>query len=100
MEVALRAFPPGITQETLTQLLEDTRNREELLQNTIRRFEQRYGISLKALEARLDHGEGSEHPDWEDSIEWRNAVETLQRTRVMRSLFEWLLRSIVPSLTS
>ena len=63
MEVALRAFPPGITQETLTQLLEDTRNREELLQNTIRRFEQRHGISLKALEARLDHGGGSEHPE-------------------------------------
>ena len=100
MEVVLRAFPPGITQETLTQLLEDTRNREELLQNIIRRFEQRYNTSLKSLETRLDHGEGSEHPDWEDSIEWRNAVETLQRTRVMRNLLEWLLRSIAPSLAS
>ena len=63
-EIALRAFPAGISADTLTQLLDDTRNRETLLQSIIHRFEQRYGVSLETLEARLARGEGSEHPDW------------------------------------
>jgi len=96
-EVALRGLPSSVSRETLISLLDDVRNREAVLQAMIRRFEQHYGDSLEALEARLSRGEGREHPDWEDSIEWRNAVETLQRTRVMRRLLEWLLSSIAPS---
>ena len=95
-EVALRALPSSIAREPLTPLLDDVRNREVILQAMIRRFEQHYGDSLEALEARLARGEGREHPDWEDSIEWRNAVETLQRTRIMRRLLEWLLSSTTP----
>jgi len=89
-----------MSRETLTPLLDDVRNREVVLQAIVRRFEQHYGDSLEALEARLARGEGREHPDWEDSIEWRNAVETLQRIQAMRRLLEWLLPSIVPSPTS
>ncbi len=96
-EVALGALPSSISPQTLARLLDDMHNREAVLQAVIRRFEQRYGDSLEALEARLARGEGPEHPDWEDSIEWRNALEALQRTRVMRRLLEWLLHSIAPS---
>ena len=96
-EVTLRALPSSVSRETLTPLLDDMHNREVVLQAMLRRFEQRYGDSLEALEARLARGEGPEHPDWEDSIEWRNAVEALQRTRVMQRLLEWLLSSTVPS---
>ena len=99
-EVALRALPPSVPREMLNPLLADVRNREAVLQAMIRRFERLYGDSLEALEARLDRGEGREHPDWEDSIEWHNAVEVLQRTQVMRRLLEWLLSSIAPSPSS
>jgi len=96
-EALLHALPPSISGDTLILLLDDVRNREAVLQATARRFEHHYGDSLETLESRLARGEGPEHPDWEDSIEWRNAIETLQRTRIMRRLLEWLLRSIVPS---
>jgi len=76
-EVALRTFPSDISNETLSRLLDDIHNREALLQAMIRRFEQHYRDSLEALEARLARGEGPEHPDWEDPIEWRNALEAL-----------------------
>jgi len=99
-EAALRALPSGTSREMLTRLLDDMHNREVVLQAMIRRYEQQYGDSLETLEARLSQGEGLEHPNWEDSIEWRNAVEARQRTQVMRSLLEWLLGSIVPSPTS
>jgi hypothetical protein len=99
-EVALRILPPSVPRETLLSLLADVRNREAVLQAIIRRFERLYSDSLEAMEARLARGEGREHPDWEDSIEWRNAIETLQRTQVMRRLLEWLLSSIAPSPSS
>ena len=96
-KTALRTFPPGISQEALIQWLDEMRSRETLMRQMVLHFEKRYNGSLEALEARLARGEGAEHPDWEDSIEWRNAVETLQRTRLMKGLLEWLLRSITPS---
>ena len=99
-EAALRALPTGTSREMLTGLLDDMHNREVVLQAMIRRFEQQYGDSLESLEARLAQSEGLEHPSWEDSIEWRNAVEVQQRNQVIRSLLEWLLGSIVPSPTS
>ena len=95
-EVAVNALPPGVSPEALAQLLSDQLDREELLQTVIRRFERCYGESLDTMEARLARGEGPEHPDWEDSIEWRNAVESLRRTQMMRKVLEWLLGSIVP----
>jgi hypothetical protein len=96
-EIAIQALPPGISRETLAQLADDQRNQEAHLQTVIQRFEARYDESLLMLEARLARGEGREHPDWEDSIEWRNAVESLRRTRTMKKVIEWLLGSIVPS---
>ena len=78
-EIAIRALPPGISRETLVQLTDEQHNRETHLQAVIERFEARYDETLAALEARLARGEGREHPDWEDSIEWRNAVESLRR---------------------
>jgi len=77
----------------LPQLLKGELSREVLLQGIIQRFEQRCGGSLEAFEARLARGEGPEHPHWEDSIEWRNAVESLQRTQMIRSLLQWLQHS-------
>ena len=97
MSEILPGLPSHISRETLAQSLADMRNREPLLETTIRRFEQSHGRSLEAMENRLSRGEGSEHPDWEDSIEWRNACQALQRTRTLRSLLEWLLGSTAPS---
>ena len=99
-EIAIEALPSGISRETLVQLTDDQHNQEAHLEMVIQRFEARYDESLSILEARLARGEGSEHPDWEDSIEWRNAVELLRRTRMMRRVLEWLLGSIVPSTAS
>ena len=95
-QLALNLLPGGISMEVLGNLLTDADGRTLLLQATIQRFEERYKMPLEALVARLARGEGAEHPDWEDSIEWRNAAETLQRTEKMRSLLEWLLRSTKP----
>ncbi len=97
---AIQAFPSYIKPVVLQELLEEACARETLLQQIIRHLEQRHSCSLTELEDRLAQGEGQEHPDWEDSIEWRNAAETLQRTQFLRSLLEWLVNSLVPSLAS
>jgi len=97
LENALETFPSGISQSTLAQLQEEMQNRTTLLQGIIQRFARHYACDLDTLESRLARGEGPEHPDWEDSIEWRNAVESLQQTHFMQSLLEWLLHLNVPS---
>jgi hypothetical protein len=78
-QLALNVLPTGISTETLGHLLMDASGRTHVLQAAIQRFETRYQVPLAVLEARLARGEGSEHPDWEDSIEWRNAVEIIER---------------------
>lgn len=78
-----QSWPLHVDPATLRQLAEETQGREILLRQVIRQMEQWYGCSLEELEARLARGEGQEHPDWEDSIEWRNAVEALQCTRTL-----------------
>lgn len=72
--LALNLLPVEISTETLENLLNDASGRTLVLQATVRRFAERYKVPLEVLEARLARGEGSEHPDWEDSIEWRNAL--------------------------
>jgi len=90
-------WPEGISRQTVADLLMDARTQMQVLEQISARFQRKYGGSLTALEARLDRGEGSEHPDWEDSIEWRNAMELLERQRKLQGVLEWMLRSTVPS---
>lgn len=90
-------WPFSLDSATLREILADVRGREILLRQVIRQMEQRYDGSLETLEARLARGEGQAHPDWEDSIEWRNAVEALQRTRTLERILEWLINSLAPS---
>lgn len=92
-------WPSQLNVVTLQKILEETRGREVLLEERIRQMEQRYDCSLEELEARLARGEGREHPDWEDSIEWRNAAEALQRARTLQDILEWLVNSLAPSPT-
>ncbi len=89
----MEIWPPDLSRRSLTDMLEEVRSREALLRAQIERYECHYSETLDELEARLDQGEGSEHPDWEDSIAWRNSVEILNRQGQFRSLLEWTLRS-------
>lgn len=96
----MEMWPPGLSRRSLVDLLEDARSRESLLRTEIERYERHYSGTLEQLEARLDRGEGSEHPDWEDAIVWRNSLEILNRQDQLRSLLEWILRSTAPLRTS
>lgn len=93
MQATLTPFPENISRSALTRLRADLARRESVLDALIGRFKKKYGGTLEALESRLMQGQGQEHPDWEDSIEWRNAVEELQRANLMKSVLEWLLHS-------
>ena len=70
-------WPFQVEPGTLRRMLEETQGREIVLRQVIRDMETRYDCSLAELERRLSQGKGSEHPDWEDAIAWRNAVDAL-----------------------
>jgi hypothetical protein len=90
-ELSSFAKPPHIRPENLSRLLKEAQSRELLLRKMIERFQKQYGVPLEMLEARLNRGEGNEHPDWEDSIAWRNSAEMLQNSELTQKLVEWLL---------
>ena len=79
--------PPNLTPDQLTGLQVEVSARQNLLRQIIIGFERRYRCSLEELERKLENMEISEHPAWEDSIEWRNAVEQLERIQLSESIF-------------
>ena len=90
---AFAPFPKNISRNALTRLRDDLSRRESVLQAMIQRFETQYNVSLESLDTRLAEGKGREHPDWEDSIEWRNALDALKQADLMKRVLEWLLQS-------
>ncbi len=96
----LATLPRNVTPRTVRSLKESSTARESLLRQIVEGFEHKYGTSLEVFEARLARGQAPEHPGWEDSIEWRNAVEELEQTHVSGSIFAWLDNLLSQSATS
>ena len=85
-------LPASVTTDMLRALEADAASRAELLRQIIGYFEDKYRCSLETFERKLENLEVPEHPGWEESIEWRNAVEQLERIEMSRSIFAWLIR--------
>ena len=90
-------LPASLTTDTLRILEADATTRAELLRQIIGHFEGKYQCSLETFEQKLENLEVPEHPGWEESIEWRNAVEQLERIEMSRSIFAWLTRWLAQS---
>ena len=96
----MQLLPPEVNLVKLQNLVADYTRRETLLRQVIRQFEGRYQCSLMEFERKLNDRELPEHPCWEESIEWRNAVEQIQNIQLVRSIFTWLIGLIMPSRSS
>jgi translation initiation factor 2 alpha subunit (eIF-2alpha) len=73
----------SIRRDVCDEIVRRFRSELEYYEAIARRFEEKYGCSLEELEKRIDR-EGvplDNHELWEDSIEWRNAVEEIEKLR-------------------
>jgi hypothetical protein len=86
----LSSLPTNVTLDKVRILETDTSARARLLRQIIHSCEQKYQCSLETFEQKLETRQVLEHPCWEESIEWRNAVEQLERIEMSRSIFTWL----------
>lgn len=100
LSIRLPALPRNVTPRNVRILKENSTAREALLQQMVQGFERKYGTSLETFEGWLACGQAPEHPGWEDSIEWRNAVEELEQTHVSGSIFAWLDNLLAQSAAS
>ena len=91
---------PNISANALAGLQQQVQGRRKLLEQQIAVFEKRYQCSLPELEQKLETQEIEEHPAWEDSIEWRNALEQLEQTELSGSIFAWLQNLLTLSASS
>ena len=93
-------LPDEITYDRVESLQYNVSTRKNLLQRSIETFEARYKCSLTELERKLENLEIDEHPTWEDSIEWRNAVEQLDYIELSESILAWLQNLLMRSTAS
>jgi len=73
----------SIRKEVYEEIVRKLKEEEEYYEAIVRKFEKKYGCSLEDLE-RMIEKEGvpiDDHEIWEDSIEWRNAVEELEKLK-------------------
>lgn len=55
-----------------------------VLETEIARLRERYDVvDLEELRQRIESGEVIEHPTWEDSLEWENALDAISDIRMM-----------------
>lgn len=98
--ISIRSLPPSITLDGVRKLSADLGSRQRFLRQLIKGFERRYACSLEELNRRLNERDVSEHPTWEDSIEWGNALEQLAQAELMQAIATWLINSLKPSPSS
>jgi len=73
----------SIKKEVYEEILKKLKEEAGYYEAIVKKFEKKYGCSLEELERRIER-EGvpvDDHEIWEDSIEWRNAVEELGKLR-------------------
>jgi len=72
-----------IRKEVYEEIVKKLREEVEYYEAIAKKFEKKYNCSLEELERRIE-GEGvpiDNHEIWEDSIEWRNAIEELKKLK-------------------
>ena len=73
----------SIRKEVYEEIVKKLCEEVEYYEAIVRKFEKKYRCSLEGLEKRIER-EGvpvDNHEIWEDSIEWRNAVEELEKLK-------------------
>ena len=74
----------SIKKKVYEEIVKKLKEEAEYYEAIVKKFERKYGCSLEELEKKKIEGEGvpiGNHEIWEDSIEWRNAVEELEKLR-------------------
>ena len=100
MTLLTPALPSSVTPDRVQRLSADLRVREQFLRQLIAGFERQYACSLDELNRRLQARQMAEHPTWEDSIEWGNAIDQLAQVQLTQSIVSWLINLLTPSKSS
>ena len=77
--IPVQVLPPTVKPDGVRQLSLSLASREQFLRQLIAGFERKYPPSLEELNRRLEARQIAEHPAWEDSIEWGNAIDQVNR---------------------
>ncbi len=91
---------PNISFDIVDRLQQDVATHRGLLQQIVANFERRYRCTLDELDQKLNAREITEHPAWEDSIEWRNGLEQLRNLELNERILTWLQSLITRSTIS
>ena len=81
----------SIRRKIYEEIMKKLREEFEYYEEIVKKFEKKYSCPLEELERRIER-EGvpiDNHEIWEDSIEWRNAVEELEKLKKILGDLRW-----------
>ena len=81
----------SIRKEIYEEIVKKLREEVEYYEAIVKKFEKEYGCPLEELEKKIER-EGvsiDNHEIWDDSIEWRNAVEELEKLKKILGDLRW-----------
>ena len=81
----------SIRRKIYEEIMKKLREEVEYYEEIVKKFEKKYSCPLEELERRIER-EGvpiDNHEIWEDSIEWRNAVEELEKLKKILGDLRW-----------
>ncbi len=72
---------PAIRHDVREELVKRLSNELDYYKAIVDKFTRKYGCSLEELENKIEEEKVplDDHSMWEDSIEWRNAVEEVEK---------------------
>lgn len=86
-----RTIDKGINLGVLSTVASSLDSEIKLYEEIVRGFERKHG-KLEEFEKKLNVAEIEEHPNWEESIEWRNAIEEMEKFKMVKGVLNWTFR--------
>lgn len=71
-------------------LISEIRIRESITET----FRKKYRMDMRTFEKKLAEAKIREHPTWEESIEWRNALEDIEVLKRTLEVIKWTSESL------
>ncbi len=87
----LQRYPLPVSRDRLQESITEIDQQLAIYQNIVHRFEKRHDCILPIYERRIAQNEVSEHPAWEESLEWGVALDELERLHTIRRALRWIL---------
>ena len=87
----LQRYPLPVSISRLQDSVSGIEQQIETYQNIVRQFEMQHRCALEDFEHEIKQGRVTEHPSWEEALEWGVAIDEIERLHTIQKALQWIL---------